>query len=272
MVKGLKEFREAKAAEEARKEEARKPSIQRFTLKNDGDSAIVRFAQEIDFDAKNFSEARGIGFVNIYHDARSIDSNNGWKNSGNCSVESQGDCWPCNKAKDYAVEWDKRKGWRGKEKFYINLVAGEPREEVEGDKKKYYTTDINRTTGDGTVYLLEQSTHNGIYDSLADYFLEEEVSNGTITDKFFKITRKGSKFNDTSYSITPLKELPKAAKSLDDFELYDIKEDVLTEVPVAQQEAFYHRGVSVAADGGDTPPFEGGTNTGAGSTSTDESW
>lgn len=259
MVKGLKEYREQKAAEEARREEASKPRTQRFALKKDGDSAVIRFAQEIDFDATNYNAERGIGFVNVEHDARGLDPLNGWKNRATCSTESQGDCYPCDKVSDYSVEWNDRKGWKAKEKFYINVIGGTPVEVAEGDKKRYFTSDVDRTTGDGTVYLLEQGTYNGIYDSLADYFLEEEVSGGTITDKFFKITRKGSNFNDTSYGITPLKEIPEDAKGLDEFELYNIKEDVVVEVPYAQQESFYHRGVSVvasAAPAEDKPPFE----------------
>jgi hypothetical protein len=249
MVAGLKEYRERKAAEEARREEARKPRIQRFALEKDGDSAVVRIAQEMDFDAKNYDENLGIGFVNVEHTC-GADPKNGWKNRANCSTESQGACLPCEKVSDYSVDWNDRKGWKQKEKFYINVIGGEPREVVKTEngkeRKSYFTTDIDRKTGDGTVYLLEQSTHNGIYDSLADYFLEEEVSGGTITDKFFKISRKGSGFNDTSYSITPLKEIPADAKALTEFELVDIKEQALTEVPYAQQEAFYYKDVSVA--------------------------
>lgn len=270
MVQGLKEYRERKAAEEARKEAASKPKIQRFNLQKDGDSAVVRFAQEIDFDAKNFNEKVGIGFVNIEHTCGS-DPKNGWKNRANCSIESQGQCLPCELVSDYSVEWENRKGWKQKEKFYINVIGGEPREVVDTingkEVKRYFATDVDRTTGDGTVYLLEQGTYNGIYDSLADYFLEEEVSGGTITDKFFKITRKGSGFNDTSYGITALKELPKGAKSVDDFELYDIKGDVLREVPYAQQDAFYHAGVA-RVESNDSPPFD--TNDDKGSS--DDSW
>lgn len=239
---GLKEYKERKAAEEARRAEASKPKIQRFNLEKDGDSAIVRFAQEIDFDAKNYDEGRGIGFVNLEH-VNGDDPKSGWLTNANCSQEAQGACYPCERAKDYAVDWSARKGWKQKEKFYINLVAGEPREVVVTEngkeKTKYFATDIDRATGDGTVYLLSQSTHNGIYDALADYFLEEEVSGGSITDKYFKITRKGSGFNDTSYGVVALKELPAEAKDVSEFELYNIKEDVLRDVDYAQQEAFY---------------------------------
>lgn len=277
MALGLAEYKKRKAEEEARREAASKPKVQRFALKKDGDSVVVRFAQEIDFDAKNYDEAVGIGFVNIEHTS-GADPKNGWKNRANCSMESQGACLPCEKVQDHTVEWANRKGWKQKEKFYINVIGGAPTEEKytkpNGDEgTRYFTSDIDRKTGDGTVYLLEQGTYNGIYDDLADYFLEEELSGGTITDKFFKITRKGSGFNDTSYSVLALKELPKDAKSLKDFTLYNIKEDVLVEVPYAQQDAFYHKGVApggaVAGNAEEHTATAGSPTTASG---TEDSW
>lgn len=273
MVVGLKEYREKKAAEQAAREAGQRPQILRFNLKKDGDSAVVRFAQEIDFDAANYDEGRGIGFVNVEHTS-GADPKNGWKNRANCTQESQGQCYACERVTDHSVEWADRKGWKQKEKFYINVIAGEPAVEkttnaAGRDIEKNWPTNIDRETGDGTVYLLEQGTYNGIYDSLADYFLEEEVSGGTITDKFFKISRKGSGFNDTSYSITPLKEIPEGAKDLSEFDLYDIKESALTEVPYAQQEAFYHKGLSVTPD---AAPAASAGATATKSVSTDDEW
>jgi hypothetical protein len=272
MALGLKDYRERKAAEEARREEAAKPKVQRFNLEKDGDSAVVRFAQEVDADAKNYTADAGIGGVHIFHQ-NGDDPKNGFRNQAKCSMESQGDCVPCEKVRNREVEWDQRKGWKQKEKFLINVIGGAPREVVVTEngqeKKRYFTTDVDRTTGDGEVYLLEQSTYNGIYDALAAYFLEEEVSGGTITDKFFKITRKGSKFNDTSYGVTPLKEIPKKAKDLSEFELVDVDE-VLPEVPYAQQEAFYYKGLSVSNV---TPSVKSeATEVASDSTGADETW
>lgn len=259
MALGLKEYKERKKQEEARREANSKPKVQRFNLLQDGDSAVVRFAQEMDADATNYDEKRGIGFVQIEH-SNGDDPKNGWMNTANCTTSSQGACLPCEKVTDYEVPWDARKGWKQKEKFYINLIAGEPKE-VDNPKRPgkttWVATDIDKETGDGTVYLLSQSTANGIYDALGDYFLEEDISEGTITNKYFKITRKGSEYNNTSYNVTPLKEIPEGAKSLDEFELYDIEEDVTKEVPYAQQAAFYHGGASARAEEKkeDTPPF-----------------
>lgn len=274
MVRGLKEYREQKAAAEAAREDRNRPSILRFQLKKDGDSAIVRFAQEIDYDAANYNAERGIGFVNVEHQS-GADPKNGWKNRANCTAESQGHCYACERVTDSSVDWNDRKGWKQKEKFYINVIAGEPRvEKTMGqngkEREASFPTDINRETGDGTVYLLEQGTYNGIYEALADYFLEEEVSEGTITNKFFKISRKGSNYNDTSYNITPLKELPSDAKDLGEFELYDIKETALSEIPYPQQEAFYHRGLTVSAGAG--APSGGSAPATDSSTSPDNEW
>jgi hypothetical protein len=251
MALGLADYKKRKAEEEARREEAGKPKVNRFTLKKDGDSAVVRFAQELDPDASGYDDGLGIGFIQLEHDARGVDNKKGWLNRANCSIESQGACWPCEKANDYDVEWDSRKGWKQKEKFYINLIAGEAREEKvqvgKNERSRFYTTDVDRKTGDGVVTLLEQSPHNGVYNALVDYFLEEEVSEGTILNKYFKITRKGNEFNDTSYGITVLKEIPEDAKPLSEFELYNVEDDILTEVPYAQQESFYHKGLDLSS-------------------------
>lgn len=274
MALGLSQYRQRKAEEAARREAASGPKVQRFALKKDGDSAVVRFAQELDYDAKNYDEGRGIGFVNIEH-TNGSDPKNGWKNRANCSMESQGACLPCEKVQDHSQEWEARKGWKQKDKFYINVIGGEPVEEKyskpNGDEgTRYFTSDIDRTTGDGSVYLLEQGTYNGIYDALADYFLEDEVSGGTITDKYFKISRKGSGFNDTSYGITPLKEIPEDAKGLDEFELYNLKKDVLVEIPYAQQDAFYYRGVEVSRPtAGDNSEADADVDS---TTTTDDTW
>src|SRR5690349_22091286 len=120
MVLGLAEYKARQAAEAERREQASKPRVQRFALEKDGDSAIVRFAQEIDYDAKNFAEKRGIGFVNVEHTC-GADPKNGWKNRANCTIDTEGKCYACERVGDYSVEWENRKGWKQKEKFYINV-------------------------------------------------------------------------------------------------------------------------------------------------------
>ena len=270
MALGLKEYQERKAAEEARREEAARPKIQRFALEKDGDSAVVRFAQEMDADAKGYDPEIGMGVVHIFH-VNGDDKMNGFKNSARCTTESQGACYACERVQDYSVEWDNRKGWKQKEKFVINVIAGEPREVVEKvngkEKKKYYTTDLPEDAKGGTVYLVEQSTFNGIYETLVKFFLNTKASKETILGKTFEISRSGSGFNDTKYSIIPVEDLPKTASPLSDFEFIDV-EEVLPEVPYAQQDAFYHRGSAVATESATEAPEASG----AGSTSSDESW
>lgn len=260
MALGLKEYRARQAAEEARREEAAKPRIQRFALEKDGDSAVVRFGQAMDADDAKYDTAQGIGVVHIFH-VNGDDPKNGFKNAAKCSMESQGDCYACDRVKDYSIEWNDRKGWKQKEKFTINVIAGEPREVVEKsngqEKKRYYTTDLADDHKGGTVYLVEQSTYNGIYDALAQFFLNTKASKDTILGKTFQITRKGSGFNDTSYNIIPVEDLAKGATPLSEFELVDVQE-VLPEIPYAQQDAFYHKGSAPAAtSGADTPPWDG---------------
>lgn len=272
MALGLKEYKARQAQEEARREEASKPRVQRFALEKDGDSAVVRFAQEIDPDAKNYDSESGIGVVHIFH-VNGDDPKNGFKNSAKCTKESQGACLPCEKVTDYGVEWEQRKGWKQKEKFCINLIAGEPREVTvrEGgqDKKKYYTTDLPDDEKGGTVYLLEQSTYNGIYDALAAFFMNEKASKDTILEKTFQITRKGNNYNDTSYSVIPVADLSPDATPLSEFELVDV-EEVLPEPDYKAQEAFYYRGISVAAENGGGRAQE--ASAGSSDTGTEDTW
>lgn len=267
VVEGLAAYKARKAEEEARREAASKPRLNRLVLEGDGDSVVFRFAQEVDRDATHFSEKQGVGFVNIEHNHP--DPKNGWKNRASCTMETQGACLPCEKVADYSVDWNGRKGWKQKEKFYINVIAGEPREvkvRVNGqDRTKSFPTDIDKETGDGSIYLLEQGTYNGIWDQLVENAVEDE----TILETYWKITRKGSGFNDTSYTLTKLKALPEGVKALDEFELIDIKEDVLKEVPYAQQDAFYHNGIDGAVVEAQSEPVAAAAST---STSTDDAW
>lgn len=276
MSLGLKEYQERKAAEEARREEAAKPKIQRFALEKDGDSATIRFGQEMDHDAKGVDPEVGIGVVHVFHN-NGDDPKNGFMNAAKCSINSQGACYGCERVQDYAVEWAERKGWKQKEKFVINVIAGEPREVVEKvngkEKKRYFTTDLADDAKGGTVYLVEQSTYNGIYDSLAAFFLNVKASKETILGKTFQISRKGSGFNDTSYSIIPVEDLPKSATPLKDFDLFDVNE-VLPEVPYAQQDAFFHKGQATRQTVSTDAPAESAPATAdAGSkTGTTEGW
>lgn len=238
-LRGLAAYRARKEEAERRAAERARPKVLKFALEKDGDSAVVRFAQEMDFDAKHAGEA--IGYVNVEH--VNPDQVNGWKNRGNCTKESQGACYPDELVADETVDWNDRKGWKQKEMFRINVIAGEPREVTfkntrGNDSTKAYATDVDQKTGDGTVYLLEQGTFNGIYDALAEMATDDE----TITEHYYKIKRKGSEWNNTSYIVTKGKEIPKDAKDLSEFELYDIDEQV-PEIPYAQQKAFYWNGV-----------------------------
>lgn len=269
MALGLKEYQERKAAEETRREQASKPRVQRFALETDGDSAVVRFAQEMDADADGYTSEVGKGVVHIFHN-NGDDVKNGFMNAAKCTMESQGACYGCDRVRDFEIDWEERKAWKQKEKFVINVIAGEPREVVEKangkEKKKYFTTDLPDDATDGVVYLLEQSTYNGIYDALGSFFLNSKASKNTILGKTFQITRKGKGFNDTSYNVIPVEDLPETATPISEYELVDVLE-VLPEVEYPQQNAFYHKGSSAPAAA--TPAAN---ENAASSTSTTESW
>ncbi len=268
MALGLKEYQERKAAEETRREEAAKPRVQRFALETDGDSAVVRFAQEMDADADGYSTEVGKGVVHIFHN-NGDDVKNGFMNAATCTIDSQGACYGCDRVQEYAIDWEERKAWKQKEKFTINVIAGEPREVTEKvagkEKKKYFTTDLPDDATGGVVYLLEQSTYNGIYDALSAFFLNAKASKNTILGKTFQITRKGKGFNDTSYNVIPVEDLPKTATPISEYQLVDVLE-VLPEIDYAAQNAFYHKGSSAPAS---APAV---SESASSATSTTESW
>lgn len=237
-ARGLAAWKQRKEDEERRREERARPKYPKFSLLKDGDSAVVRFAQEVDPNATNYSEKNGIGFVNLEH--RNPDRENGWKTQANCTGESQGACYPDELVRDETVDWADRKGWKPKEVFRINVIAGAQVEAKDAKgKTRLKSTDIDQKTGDGEVQLLSQSTYNGIWDALAEYATDDE----TITDTFWKIKRRGSE-QDTSYVLTKMKEIPADAKSVEDFELIDFENVAMREIPYDQQKQHYWNGIS----------------------------
>jgi hypothetical protein len=74
--------------------------------------------------------------------------------------------------------------------------------------------------------------------------IEQATEIGTITDKWFKIKRKGAGQTDTSYLLTPL---GKHDKNVEDFEVFDLDNAVRT-VPYAMQKAHYFDGEAAPAE------------------------
>lgn len=232
-LRGLKAHRKREQEQAERREAAKRQReegrIKWFKLA-DGESVKVRFLQELDPDADNYSEKNGIGGVVIEHNGPGKD---GWKNKAVCTAEDEGDCYACDVIRDRSIDWDERKSWKQKERLYVNVLVFDVPQVDENGKLTGEVAD--------EVQLLAQG--NGPKSLTPQLFSFAEEMN-TITDRVFKIARSGSEWNNTSYVLTPLKELPADAPDATEFELIDIEEKALVKVPYAEQEAHYLRGTT----------------------------
>ena len=208
---GLKKIQELR--EKAEEQSSRKDFVKYnwFTLKP-GESSRVRFLQEIDPESPSYDEAAGTARIVIQHQAPGAE---GWKRKLVCTnPEDDGSpCLPC--------EIRKSQGWEAmpkkKSMIYLNLLA-----DVGGDEEE--------------VAVLGQSIFgNGIINTLLEHLSDEELGDGSITDREWKITRHGEG-KDTKYIATayPKKEF---ATKVSDYELFDLR-DVVPDIEYDNQERY----------------------------------
>lgn len=214
IVRGLKNINKHVEAEEARfnrsSGDGDKVKAKWFSLK-DGEAVKVIFLQEMDEESENYSEKNGLGFLAVEHNAP-----HNFRRKAECTIEDEGACFACEEhRKDYKA------GWKQKTKLYINVL-------VDDGVNEPYPAILSQGNGPKSVTpsVIEQAT---------------EI--GTITDKWFKIKRKGAGQTDTSYLLTPL---GKHDKNVEDYEVFDLN-DAIRRVPYAQQQAHYFDGESVAS-------------------------
>lgn len=135
----------------------------------DGDSFKIRFLQELDESAENYTEEAGLGFLALMH--RHPDN---FRKRAVCTAD-EGACYGC------------ERGWNQRQELYINVAVD---------------------TGDGVeeVKVLNQGVGKS---SVAPWLLEYAGDAGSITDLPFRIKRTGSGMTDTQYTLTPAgKALP----------------------------------------------------------------
>jgi hypothetical protein len=177
-----------------------------FLSLKDGDSAKIRFLQELDEDSQAYDERRGAVLVLEEHS-----SPKDFKKTAMCTAETEGRCWACEQTSTPEIG----KKWKPKMRFYANVIVRNPDGE---DKVKILKRGFSdKDVGNDVINIVEEFE--------------------ALSDKDLKISRKGSKMNDTSYSLLPLapKPLTKAEKEL---ELIDPWKFVKN-IPYDQQAAFY---------------------------------
>ena len=218
IVKGLKKISAHLDAEEARfanrsSDGDDKPKNRWFGLK-DGEAVKVIFLQEMDDESPNYSEKNGLGFLAVEHS-----NPKNFRRKAVCTIsdEDEGACFGCEEHRK-----DFKAGWKQKTKLYINVLVDD---------------------GVNEPYVAILSQGNGPK-SVTPSVIEQATEIGTITDKWFKIKRKGAGQTDTSYLLTPLGQHD---KNVEDYEVFDL-DNAVRNVPYAQQQAHYLDGDTGASD------------------------
>lgn len=176
----------------------------RWLKLDDGQSAKIRFINELDEDSPNYDEARDLAIVVSEHT-----NPKDYKKKAVCTMESEGRCFGCEMARK-----EPKSGWRAKYRFYVNLLVDDGLEDP-------YVAVWSQGVG-------KQSAFN----TIKEYALDT----GSISNRDWKITRNGSG-TDTTYTL--IARDPDTEKydwsKVEPFNL----EKVVRDVPYAEQEAFY---------------------------------
>ena len=181
----------------------------RWVKLEDGQSAKVRFVNELDEDSPNYDAVRDLAIVVSEHT-----NPKDYKRKAVCTADSEGRCFGCEMARKQ-TEADRKQGsWRARFRYYTNLLVDDGMEEP-------YVAVWSQGVG-------KQSAFN----TLKEY----AIDTGSISNRSWRMKRQGSG-TDTSYIILP---------GDPDNEKYDWSnvepfnlEKVVRQVPYAEQESFY---------------------------------
>lgn len=210
---GLANFKaELKRREEAAAERDR-PKAQYFNWKNnqnkdDKNVVYVRFLQEFDKDVPGYDESRGLPLMAVEHTAPGKE---GFKRRASCTVESAEGCYACERHPE-----DRKKGWGQKSNFYIWAL-------------------VDYKDGEGPVpVVVSRSFGSTFVEDLIDEV--EKDSENRITDKMFKIVKKGSG-KDTRWKLIHAQGVELYDDT--DVELLDLETAVLRAIPYEEQPAYF---------------------------------
>ena len=170
----------------------------------DGQSAKIRFVEELDEDSANYAEDRGLAIVVKEHT-----NPKDYKRKALDTMDTEG--------KDWAEEMnrkDPKAGWRARLRFYCNVVVDD------GLEPPY-------------VAVWSQGVSNqSAFNTLREYALET----GSISNLEWKIKRNGQG-TETSYTLLPTKP-DSEPFNWDGIKPFNL-DKVVRHVPYAEQEAFY---------------------------------
>lgn len=190
-----------------------------FKLSKGGDSARVRFLQELDASSTYYREENGLAHVFSEH----TDPDN-YKKKMKCSMEDEGKCFGCEQHRA-----NPKAGWRAKYRLYTAVL-------------------VKNDEGETEVQIISQTTTSrSIFNTLVDYAQES----GAITDRSWKITRNGEG-KDTSYSIIAFDREPEGYDDLDKYEVPDIEKVATRTIPYEDQAAFFNDGAISESTGSES--------------------
>ena len=176
----------------------------RWLKLEDGQSAKVRFVNELDEDSPNYDSKRDLAIVVSEHT-----NPKDYKRKAVCTMDSEGRCFGCEMARK-----EPKSGWRARFRFYTNLL-------VDDGLEAPYVAVWSQGVG-------KQSAFN----TLREYALET----GSISNRTWRMKRQGSG-TDTTYILLP------GDPDTDKYDWAGVEpfnlEKVVREVTYVEQESFY---------------------------------
>lgn len=173
---------------------------------NDGQTVRLRFLQEIDPDSSAYNEKVGTAIFAIEHTPQQPFD---FKRKFLCTMDDEGKCWGC----EMAAENSK---WKAKPRFYANVLV------------------------DDKVYVLSQGFSDK---SVTPHVISYAEEAGGITKAVWKVSRKGSAVNNTSYTAVPLPTADEV--DVESYELFDLRKGAVREIPYERQQAYVSGGEKV---------------------------
>jgi hypothetical protein len=170
----------------------------------DGQSAKIRFVNELDSDSANYNEDRGLAVVCSEHT-----NPKDYKRKAACTQESEGRCFGCEMARK-----EPKSGWRARLRFYTNVS-------------------VDDGTEDPYIAVWSQGiSKQSAFNIIREYALET----GSISNLQWKLKRNGQG-TETNYTLIP--STPDSEPfQWNDREFFNL-DKVVREVPYPEQEAFY---------------------------------
>lgn len=170
----------------------------------DGQSAKIRFVEELDADSANYSEDRGLSVVVAEHT-----NPKDYKRKALCTMDSEGRCYGCEMARK-----EPKGGWKFRLRFYCNVLVDDG---IEAPYVAVWSQGVSK-----------QSAFNNIR--------EYALDTGSISNLEWKLKRNGQG-TETNYTLLPSKP-DSEPFNWGSHEFFDL-EKVVREVAYAEQESFY---------------------------------